>query len=74
MFGHPSNKTISKYGNPCPALMQSPPSPCISLFLSISLQLAPAERRAKFIFSTVVPLRWRRGPCHATADVLGEGP
>ncbi|TKS76444.1 Multimerin-2 EMILIN-3 [Collichthys lucidus] len=36
--------------------------------------LAPGQRQAKFIFSTVVPLRWRRGPCHAAVDVLGEGP
>lgn len=39
-----------------------------------ALQLAPRQETAQFIFSLVVPLRWRWGPCHASADVLGEGP
>ncbi|GLD59777.1 golgin subfamily A member 3-like protein [Lates japonicus] len=34
----------------------------------------PRREAAKFIFSTVVPLGWQRGPCHAATDVLGEGP
>ncbi|CAK6962231.1 multimerin-2-like [Scomber scombrus] len=34
VFGQPSNKTISKYGNPCPALIQTPPS---LFYLSSSL-------------------------------------
>lgn len=71
-FGHMSNKTISKYGNPSPGLMQTPPS---LLYFSSSLSAAgPTREAAKFIFTAVVPLGWRWGPCHATADVLGEGP
>lgn len=75
-FGQPSNKTISKYGNPSPALIQFPPSlPPLSLLLSRSLPAAGARREAaKFIFSLVVPLGWWRGPRRAPADVLGEGP
>lgn len=74
-FGQRSNKTISEYGNPDPALMQTPPPSLLYLPSSRSLSAAgPRREAAKFILSSVVPLRWRRGPRHAAADVLGEGP
>lgn len=72
-FGQQSNKTIRKYGNPSRALKQTPPS-LSSLYSFWFSAEGPSRETAKFIFSTVVPVGWLRGPCHAAADVLGEGP
>lgn len=58
-----------------PALLSCRSLPPFSISLPLSLFAAgPRTETAKFIFSTVVPLRWRRGPCHTAVDVLGEGP
>lgn len=69
-FGLRANKTISEYGNPGPSLPPRHP-PCL---LCICSWPRGEREAAKFIFSPVVPLRWRWGPCHTNADVLGEGP
>lgn len=73
-FGQQSNKTISKYGNPSRALKQTPPSRLSFPYSFWFSADGPSREMAKFIFSTVVPVWWRRGPCHAAPDVLGEGP
>lgn len=49
-FGQPSNKTISKYGNPGPALMQTPPSLPLSLSSSLALCSWPQERGGQVYF------------------------
>lgn len=71
-LGSRPTKQLASMGIP-ELLPPSSTSLSSSSSLACSLQLAPGET-AKFIFSSVVPLRWRRGPCHAAADVLGEGP
>ncbi len=72
-LGSRPTKQLASMG--IPACSHADPSiSALSLFLSRSLAAGPRRVMAKFIFSTVVPLRWRRGPCHAAADVLGEGP
>lgn len=70
-LGSRPTKQLASMG--IPALLSWRPLPPFSISLPLSAA-GPRREAAKFIFSTVVPLRWRRGPCHAAADVLGEGP
>lgn len=72
-LGSRPTKQLASMG--IPALLSCRPLSPFSISLPLSLFAAgPRREAAKFIFSMVVPLRWRRGPCHAAADVLGEGP
>lgn len=65
---HPT-KQLASMG--IPAVLSNKSLPPFFFFLLLSVL---GRDEAKFIFFTVVPLRWWRGPCHAAADVLGEGP